>query len=285
MKIEVEDKNKLIVDLEIKAAEMNSTLKALQPGMGSKCRGDNEATSLGLQSNSKDSDWNVVHSDGRTRKRYSDVVADGGQGNLPYGSKMYKFFVKTKYNQSAEYTRTLLKSKVNPTQMKVEISSLKTLKNGQLLIELEKKSDSEEVCKKINEVCREELESYMPTLKNPRIIVFNVPEDITSENAAQAIVLQNSELNLNEDEIKPKFVFEDRIKHKNLVIEVNSEIRKCLVDRKLKIGWHVCNSSDYSSVTRCYKCSKYNHRAQECFGDVVCPHCAQSHTVHECKAS
>ena len=105
------------------------------------------------------------------------------------------------------------------------------------------------------------------------------------ENAAQAIVLQNSELNLNENEIKTKFVFEDRKKHKNLVTEVNSEIRKRLVDRKLKIGWHGCNSSDYVTVTRCYKCSKYNHRAQECFGDAVCPHCAQSHRMHECKVS
>jgi hypothetical protein len=89
---------------------------------------------------------------------------------------------------------------------------------------------------KINEVCEEELEGYMPTLKNPTIIMFNVPEDITSENTAQAIVLQNSEMNLNESEIKPKFMFEDRKKHKNLVTEVNSETHKCLVDRKLKIG-------------------------------------------------
>ena len=125
----------------------------------------------------------------------------------------------------------------------------------------------------------------MPTLKNPRLIVFNVPEDITSENAAQAIVLQNFEWNLNESEIKPKFVFKDRKKGKNLVIEVNSEIRKRLVDGKLKIGWHVCNSNDYLSVTCCFKCSKYNHRAQECVGDIVCPYCAQSHKMHECKAS
>ena len=150
---------------------------------------------------------------------------------------------------------------------------------------MEKESELEEKCKKINEVCGEELESYMPTLKNPRVIVFNVPEDISPENAVQAMVVQNSELNLNEDEIKPKFVFEDRKKHKNLAIEVNSETRKRLVDRKLKLGLHVCNSSDYLSVTRCYKCSKYNHRAQECFGDVVCPHCAQNHKMHECKAS
>jgi hypothetical protein len=169
--------------------------------------------------------------------------------------------------------------------MKVGINAHKTLKNGQLLIESEKKSDLEEVCKKINDVCGEELESYMPTLRNPRIIVFNVPEDITSENAVRAIVVQNSELNLNENEIKPKFVFEGRKKHKNLVIEFNSETRKRLVDRKLKMGWNVCNSSDCLSVTRCYKCSKYHHRAQECFGEVVCPHCAQKHKMHEYKAN
>ena len=125
---------------------------------------------------------------------------------------MYKLFVKSKNNQSAKYTRTLLKSKVNPIQIKVEISAFKTLKNGQLLTESEKKSELEEVCKKINEVCGEELESYMPTLKNPRVIVFTVPEDTTPENAVQAIVLQNSLLNLNDNEIKPKFTFEDRKK-------------------------------------------------------------------------
>jgi hypothetical protein len=283
LKSEVEDKNKLIIGWEQKAAEADNMLNALQGGAGANGRGDKETTSVGLQVTTKDSDWNVTPSVGRTRM-YSDVVADR-QGTVSNDHKMYKLFVKSRHNQSAEYSRALLKRKVNPIDMKVGISALKTLKNGQLLIESEKKSELEEVCKKINEVCGEELESYMQKLREPRIIVFNVPEDITTENAVQAIVLQNSELNLNENEIKPKFVFEDKRKHKNLVLEVNSETRKRLVDRKLKIGWHVCNSSDYLSVTRCYKCSKYNHRAQECYGAVVCPHCAQSHTLQECKAS
>jgi hypothetical protein len=60
----------------------------------------------------------------------------------------------------------------NPTQIKVGNSALKTPKNGQLLIESEKKSELEDVCKKISGVCREELESDMPTLKHPRMIVF-----------------------------------------------------------------------------------------------------------------
>jgi len=199
---QVEDKNKLIVDLEMKAAERNTIHKVLQSGMGSSCSGDQEATSFGLEVNFKDIARNVAHSAGR--RRYSDVLADRRQGNVPNDSKIYKLFVKSKNDESAEYIRTLPKSKVNPTQLKVGTSALKTLKNGQLLIESDKKSELEKVCKKINEVCGEELESYMPTLKNPRIIVFNVPEDIISENAAQAIVLQNSELNLDESETKPK---------------------------------------------------------------------------------
>jgi hypothetical protein len=115
--------------------------------------------------------------------------------------------------------------------------------------------------------------------------VFNVPEVINLENVVQAIALQNSELDLTESDIKPKLMFEDRRKHKNLVIEVNSETRKWLRDRKLKTSWHVCKSTDYLNVTRCYKCSKYNHRATECFKEMTCPHCAQLHKMHECKVS
>jgi len=83
--------------------------------------------------------------------------------------------------------------------MKVGISAFKTLKNGQLLIETERKNDLEIFSEKINEVCTEELESYTSSLKSPRLIVFNVTEDITSENAAQVIVSQNPELNLKEN--------------------------------------------------------------------------------------
>jgi len=86
LKCEVEDKNKLIVDLEMRVVETNSTLKALQQGMGGNCRGNKEATCS--QVTSKDIDWGVAPSAGRTKKRYSDVVADR-PGNVPFENKMY----------------------------------------------------------------------------------------------------------------------------------------------------------------------------------------------------
>jgi hypothetical protein len=134
--------------------------------VGRNCRGDQEATSLGLKASCKDSAWKVAPSIGSTRRRYSGVVADR-QGNASSDDKMYKLCVKSKNNQSTEYIRTLLKSKVNPTQMKVGISALKTLKNGKLLIESDKKGDLDDVFKKISDVCGKQIESYVPNSKTP----------------------------------------------------------------------------------------------------------------------
>ena len=106
LKCEVQDKNKLILNLEMKASETNSSLRPLEIG----CAGVKEATSPRFPVNWKVSDWNVPPSGGRPKKLYSDVVA-GSSGNVPHENKMFKLFVKSKNNQNAEYTRALLKSK------------------------------------------------------------------------------------------------------------------------------------------------------------------------------
>jgi hypothetical protein len=74
----------------------------------------------------------------------------------------------------------------------------------------------------------EELLASTSNLRNPQMIIYNVPEEIKVDNASQAITAQNSVLNLNQSDIVPKFVFQNKKEIKNLVIEVNSETRKVL---------------------------------------------------------
>jgi hypothetical protein len=116
LKCEVDDKNRLIGELEKKAVKANIVLNTLQAAEGSSGGNDNGAPSLGWKVNSKGSgsDWQVAA--GRTRKSYSDVLAKR-QGTVPSDKKIYKLLVKSKSNQSVEYTRTLLKSKVDSTQL------------------------------------------------------------------------------------------------------------------------------------------------------------------------
>jgi hypothetical protein len=83
LKSEVENTNRLIVDLEIQAVKTNSMLEVLRAGVGGNCREKQEATYLGLQAYYKDNDGRAVGPVCKTRRRYSDVMMDkrpgGGQ--------------------------------------------------------------------------------------------------------------------------------------------------------------------------------------------------------------
>ena len=67
-----------------------------------------------------------------------------------------------------------------------------------------------------------------------------------------------------------------------MVVEVGPETRKKLLQPKLKMGWLICSVGDYLVAERCYKCSRYNHRHQECKGEETCPLCAGGHSLKDC---
>jgi hypothetical protein len=68
-------------------------------------------------------------SSGGAKKLYSEVFSIGFD-------KRYKLTVKSRFNQSAEMIKSVLETKVNPTEMKVGIKTFKSQKDGQVLIEV-----------------------------------------------------------------------------------------------------------------------------------------------------
>jgi len=58
-----------------------------------------------------------------------------------------------------------------------------------------------------------------------------------------------------------------------------------MLQNKLKIGWTICNTNDYISVSRCFKCSRFNHHFSECRSEKTCPLCAGKQKLKECTAS
>ncbi|PSN31385.1 hypothetical protein C0J52_24532 [Blattella germanica] len=126
--------------------------------------------------------------------------------------------------------------------MKVGIKASSALKNGHLLIKTGNKEEFEVICSNINEKCGHKK-------RNPRIILFNVPEDITMDNVAEVLQAQNKELEDNTHEMKPIFQFYDKRKHKNMIVEISSSSRKQLIGKKIKLGWNMCNWQDYNRVT------------------------------------
>jgi len=54
----------------------------------------------------------------------------------------FKLTVKSKENQSSETFKGLLKSKMNPIEIKVGMNTFKSLKNGKVLIETNSKEEN-----------------------------------------------------------------------------------------------------------------------------------------------
>ena len=195
----------------------------------------------------------------------------------------YKMTVSSKSNQSSETHKQLLKAKINPTEIKVGINTFKTLNSGRVLIETNSKEEIEALEKNIQTKCGGDLEMNIHTLRKPQLIVFNIPEDISTTNTEDTILMQNPDLNLRKGDIVAKFSYVTKKMTRNLVVEVGADTRKLLLQRKIKMGWQICRIDDYLVANRCFKCSRFNHRHRDCRGEVTCPLCAGPHMLKECR--
>ena len=217
-------------------------------------------------------------SSGGRVKQYAQVLA-GKNGTR------YKLTVRTKDNQTTETVKKIIKSSIDPTQMKIGIRTFKGLQNGKVLIETDTENDIQALQNQIRDKCGDRLETNVQKRRNPRLIIYNVPDETTLENAADIICDQNPELAVTREDITAKFIFKNKRNVRNLVIELTTETYRIMRQKKLKIGWVICHTEDYISVTKCHKCSKFNHHQSECRSEETCPLCAGQHKMIECKAT
>jgi len=211
------------------------------------------------------------------RKLYFDVTRASIE-------KRYKLMVKSRTIQAPETIKNVLKTKINPTAMKVGIKTLKSMKDGRVLIEVGSIDKTNLLSTNISDKSGEVLEVNVPKLRKPRLIIRNTPQDITVENLEETILAQNPELSLKPGEVAAGFKFRTKRGDINMVIEVGPGKRKKMLQTKLKIGWLICNVGEYLVAKRCFKCSRYSHRHQVYRGDETCPFCAGGHTLKDCKA-
>ena len=117
------------------------------------------------------------------------------------------------------------------------------------------------------------------------MIIYNIPEEITMDNAADIIIEQNPEIPLKTGDITAKFITQNKRKTRNLITEVDTQTYRIMKRNKLKMAWMICQLEEYIAVTRSYKCSRFNHHARDCRGEETCPVCAGNHKIKDCKAT
>jgi len=175
----------------------------------------------------------------------------------------------------------MLKANINPGEIKVGVKTFKSC-NRVVKIETNSKQVIEALDQEIRAKFGDELEVRVHTRRKPRLIIINVPEGISTNIIEDTIIRQNPELNLQKGSNVSKFIYVTKKTYRHAVIEVVADKRKNLLHKKIKLGWQICKIDDYRVATRCYNCSKFNHRTQECRGEVTCPLCAGPHTLKGC---
>jgi hypothetical protein len=93
---------------------------------------------------------------------------------------------------------------------------------------------------------------------------------------------QNPDLNLAKVDIKAKFTYETKKHTRNLVVEVEAQTRKQLLQTKIKLGWLICNTPDYVVASRCFRCSRFKHKHSDCAGKHSLKECSAAPLEHKC---
>ena len=121
------------------------------------------------------------------------------------------------------------------------------------------------------------MEVNIQKLRNPRLVLLNIPEDITLDNFENPLTVQNPDLDLKEGD-RAKFCYTTKRETRNLVIEVDSGTRRKLMQAKIKVGWVIWRVDDHIEAKRCFRCSRYNHNFRDCKREETCPLCTGKQT-------
>jgi hypothetical protein len=79
----------------------------------------------------------------------------------------YKLTVTSKDNETADKIKEMLKSNINPTEIKVGIGSLKTLRDGRVQIETGSIQEAETLTNKIKDKLGDKMETNIQRLRKP----------------------------------------------------------------------------------------------------------------------
>ena len=145
--------------------------------------------------------------------------------------KTYKMTVRSRGVHTPETIKQLLKTRINTGEIKVAVNTLKSI-NGGVLIETNSKEEIAVLDKEIQANCGDELEEHIHTPRKPRLIILNVPEDISTTNIEDSILRQNPGLKLKKGSIVAKFTLVTKKMYRNAVVEMGADTRKTLLHRK-----------------------------------------------------
>lgn len=211
--------------------------------------------------------------------RYADIVKNK---TLP------AVIVQPKNQQAITKTREDIMSRVNPADSDLQLSRVRTIKDGGLLIGCSSKADNSKLVSLLQENLPTDYVVKQVNGISPRIRVVGLSASYSDEYITKYLAKCNSGLFLDNSECSVLKTIP--LKNKPEQFQSIVQVDKTSYERVLKAG-HVlvgldsCVVYDAVEVFRCFKCNDYNHSSSKCVNQISCPLCGDAHNVKDCKST
>lgn len=188
--------------------------------------------------------------------------------------------------KTSEEAREAVFTLVNPRKKGIQVAAVRNISGNGLAVETTNAEGLKAFTN--NDKLKEAgLKASTPQRRHPRMILYDVPRDISEEEIRTCLKKQNRDRFTEEDVAAIKFCFRTGRKDQtetNWIMEVPPCVRTKLLLGKLYISWNACKVRDYLAISRCYKCQNYGHVAKYCrVPHDISTHCAESgHATKEC---
>lgn len=203
--------------------------------------------------------------------------------------KRSSVIIKPKNNsQAASVTKAEVLKKINPVAEKISISSSRVARNGGVIVDCINESESKKFKKIADSVLADSYKVEKLRKVLPKIRLINISEKMDAADLVKCIKSQNGGI-FTEDSTCEVVSVSSMKKKPNLyqaTLAVDHVVySKVAGGGRLIVGYDFCPVFDAVEVTRCYNCNGFNHTSKNCTGTVVCPRCAENHSVDKCLAT
>lgn len=185
-------------------------------------------------------------------------------------------------------TKAEVLQSIQPLATKIEISKVKTVSNGGLVIDCSDITNSDKLLNIAGDKLSQNYDIKKPSSILPRVRIVGFDQSIEKDDFLKYASVQNPSLFCSSSTFEiHKFgptAKNNKIYQAEISVDL-STYKKLLDSGHLLIGLTSCTVYDAVSVLRCYKCSGYNHGSKQCKKQFVCPLCAGSHDVKNCPTS
>ena len=194
--------------------------------------------------------------------------------------------VKPKSAQENKQTKSDILRNFNPINSDINISKIKHIKDGGLLVSCQTTEETQ----KFKQIAQEKLSNQYDVRKlkglHPRLRIVGLTDKLDQDTICNLVVKQNRELFSENSDCKIIKIWPTK-NNKNVfqaILQLNIPAYNKVIDNGyLLVGLDICTVYAIE-ILRCFNCNGFNHSKGNCKNNLSCPKCSMKHNVDSCQA-